>query len=133
MTDLSHYYDLFLAGMTALAVVVFIALFFVRAGYGMLRDGKWGPKIDNRLGWIAMEAPVFIAMCILCLCSPRRGDAVCLVFFGLFQLHYLNRAFVYPLLLKGRSTMPLGIVLMGVTFNVLNALMQGGWMETLLL
>ena len=127
MTDLSHYYDLFLAGMTALAVVVFIALFFVRAGYGMLRDGKWGPKIDNRLGWIAMEAPVFIAMCILCLCSPRRGDAVCLVFFGLFQLHYLNRAFVYPLLLKGRSTMPLGIVLMGVTFNVLNALMQGGW------
>ena len=113
--------------MTALAVVVFIALFFVRAGYGMLRDGKWGPKIDNRLGWIAMEAPVFIAMCILCLCSPRRGDAVCLVFFGLFQLHYLNRAFVYPLLLKGRSTMPLGIVLMGVTFNVLNALMQGGW------
>ena len=66
-------------------------------------------------------------MCILCLCSPRRGDAVCLVFFGLFQLHYLNRAFVYPLLLKGRSTMPLGIVLMGVTFNVLNALMQGGW------
>ena len=127
MTDLSHYYDLFLAGMTALAVVVFIALFFVRAGYGMLRDGKWGPKIDNRLGWIAMEAPVFIAMCILCLCSPRRGDAVCLVFFGLFQLHYQNRAFVYPLLLKGRSTMPLGIVLMGVTFNVLNALMQGGW------
>ena len=127
MTDLSHYYDLFLAGMTALAVVVFIALFFVRAGYGMLRDAKWGPKIDNRLGWIAMEAPVFIAMCILCLCSPRRGDAVCLVFFGLFQLHYLNRAFVYPLLLKGRSTMPLGIVLMGVTFNVLNALMQGGW------
>ena len=56
MTDLSHYYDLFLAGMTALAVVVFIALFFVRAGYGMLRDGTWGPKIDNRLGWIAMEA-----------------------------------------------------------------------------
>ena len=50
MTDLSHYYDLFLAGMTALAVVVFIALFFVRAGDGMLRDGKWGPKIDNRLG-----------------------------------------------------------------------------------
>ena len=50
MTDLSHYYDLFLAGMTALAVVVFIALFFVRAGYGMLRDGKWGPKIDNRPG-----------------------------------------------------------------------------------
>lgn len=127
MSELLRYYDSFLIFMTGLAVVVFIALYFVRAGYGMLRDGRWGPQIDNRLGWIAMEAPVFIAMCILCLCSPRRADPMCLILFGLFQLHYLNRAFIYPFLLKGRSTMPLGIVLMGATFNLLNAVMQGGW------
>ena len=120
-------FRIFLLVMLICAAIVFICLYFVRAGYGMLRDGKWGPQINNKLGWVLMEAPVFIVMCILCLCSPRRDDAVCLVFFGLFQLHYLNRSFIYPLLLKGHSTMPIGIIIMGVVFNILNACMQGGW------
>ncbi len=122
-----HAFNLFLYGMIGLAAVVFVALYFVDAGYGMLRDGRWGVKINNRVGWLLMEAPVFVLMLGLCLCSPRRFDPVCLVLFGLFQLHYLNRAFIYPFLLKGRSPMPLGIVLMGMTFNILNASMQGGW------
>lgn len=117
----------FLWGMVALAAVVFVALYFVKAGYGILRDGKWGPKISNKLGWVLMEVPVFVAMWFFWYFSDRRTDTVCLIFFALFQLHYLNRAFIYPLLLKGKSLMPLGIVLMGVVFNLLNACMQGGW------
>ena len=126
MIDLSTF-RIFLIIMAVMAVIVFVALHFVRAGYGMLRDGRWGPQIGNRTGWILMEAPVFIAMLVLCLGSARRTDAVCLVFFGLFELHYLQRSFIYPLLIKGHSTMPLGIITMGVVFNVLNACMQGGW------
>ena len=120
-------YEWFLWGMAALAVVVFVALYHVKAGYGLLRDGRWGPKIGNRLGWFLMESPVFIAMCLFWFCSSRRFEATPLVFFGLFQLHYLNRAFIYPLLLKGQSKMPLGIIVMGVVFNLLNACMQGCW------
>jgi len=66
-------------------------------------------------------------MCLFWFCSSRRFEATPLVFFGLFQLHYLNRAFIYPLLLKGQSKMPLGIIVMGVVFNLLNACMQGCW------
>lgn len=51
--------------MLICAIVVFISLYFVRAGYGMLRDGKWGPQINNKLGWILMEAP----FSSLCACS----------------------------------------------------------------
>ena len=94
-------FHIFLWVMLVCAIIVFISLYFVRAGYGMLRDGKWGPQINNKLGWILMEAPVFIVMCVLCLCSPRRDDAVCLVFFGLFQLHYLNRSFILPVPAQG--------------------------------
>ena len=53
-------YNGFLWGMTALAVVVFFALYHVRAGYGLLRDGHWGPQIGNRRGWFLMESPVFL-------------------------------------------------------------------------
>ena len=120
-------FELFLWIMIALAAIVFVALYFVRAGYGILRDGRWGPKIDNRVGWILMEAPVFVAMTLLWWFSDRRTDTVRLVFFALFQLHYLNRAFIYPLLIRTPSPMPLGIITMGAVFNVLNACMQGGW------
>ena len=45
----------------------------------------------------------------------------------MFELHYIQRSFVFPFRMRGNSVMPLSIVVMGVVFNVLNALMQGGW------
>lgn len=113
--------------MTGIAVVVFVSLFFVDAGYGKFYDKKWGPAINNKLGWVLMEAPVFFAMLVLWLCSDRRDDLVRMAFLFLFELHYIQRSFVFPFRLRGNSVMPLSIILMGVTFNVLNALMQGGW------
>ena len=55
-------FHIFLAVMTGIAVIVFVALYFVKAGYGMFFDAKWGRPINNRIGWVLMEAPVFIAM-----------------------------------------------------------------------
>ena len=120
-------FDIFLWTMTALAIVVFIALHYVEAGYGYLFNPKFGPAVSSRTGWMVMEAPVFIVMIILWLASERAFDAAPLVLFALFECHYLQRAFIFPLLLRGQSKMPLGIILMGAFFNVLNALMQGGW------
>lgn len=113
--------------MTIAAAIVFFALYFIDAGYGMMYTKRWGPAIDNRLGWVIMESPVFFAMCLLWWCSDRRADTVPLIFFILFQLHYFQRSFIFPLLIKGKSKMPLTIILSGITFNLLNALMQGGW------
>ena len=120
-------FNCFLLAMTILAVVVFISLFFVDAGYGKFYTKKWGPAVGNRLGWILMESPVFIAMLCFCLFSDRKDDIVRLVIFLIFQLHYFQRAFVFPFLIRGNSKMPLSIILMGVVFNTLNACMQGGW------
>lgn len=112
--------------MSAVAFFVFVALYFVRAGYGIFRTPQWGPSVPNRVGWVLMEAPVFIVMFVL---WARSGAGFALpqyVFFLLFQLHYLQRSFVFPLLLKGKSRMPVSILLMGVVFNVLNGVMQAG-------
>ncbi len=118
---------IFLAVMAAAAAVVFVALFFVNAGYGKFYTPKWGPSVDNRLGWVLMEAPVFFAMLLLWWLSGRRADPVRLVFLILFEIHYFHRSFIFPLKIRGRSRMPLSIILMGALFNTLNALMQGGW------
>lgn len=113
--------------MTILAMVIHVALYFISAGYGILRTERWGPTIGNRFGWIVMEAPVFVGMALLWWFSDRAWQAVPFCFFVLFQLHYFQRSFIFPFLMKGNGRMPLSIVLMAVLFNSLNALMQGGW------
>ena len=122
-----HTFQLFLIVMALIAVVVFISLFFVDAGYGKFYQPKWGPSVSNRLGWILMEAPVFIAMLLLWWFSDRKSDPVRLIFLLLFELHYFHRSFIFPLQIRGSSRMPLSIILMGAVFNTLNAFMQGGW------
>ncbi|MCL1969045.1 MAG: DUF1295 domain-containing protein [Bacteroidetes bacterium] len=113
--------------MIAIAVVTFITLFFVEAGYGMLRSEKWGKTINNKWAWFFMEFPIFIAMIILWLCSPNRWHVVPIVFLLIFQSHYLQRALIFPFLIKGKSKMPIGIMCMGIAFNILNSMMQGYW------
>ena len=113
--------------MSAIAAAVFVALFFVDAGYGKFYQPKWGPSVDNHLGWFLMEVPVFIAMLVLWWLSPMRSDSTRVVFLLLFELHYFHRSFIFPLRLRGHSRMPLSIILMGALFNTLNAFMQGGW------
>jgi 3-oxo-5-alpha-steroid 4-dehydrogenase 1 len=117
----------FLGVMAATAVIVFVALHYVEAGYGMMYTRRWGPAINNRIGWVVMEAPVFLVMLLLWWCSSRRFETAPLVMFLLFQLHYFQRSFIFPLLIKSKGRMPLSIITMGVLFNVLNAFMQGGW------
>lgn len=45
--------------------------------------------------------------------------------FLLFELHYFQRSFIFPMLMKGKSRMPIAIMLMGITFNVINGLLIG--------
>ena len=58
---------------------------------------------------------------------PRQWDTVPLIFFLLFELHYFQRAFIFPFLLKGKSKMPLSIMAMGILFNTINGYIQGEW------
>lgn len=113
--------------MSVLAGVVFISLHKVEAGYGIMYTRKWGPSVNNRIGWIMMEAPAFIAMLWLWILSPRAVETVPVVFASLFLFHYFQRSFIFPLLIKGHSRMPLAIIAMGIVFNTINAYMIAGW------
>lgn len=120
-------YNYVIYTMGALAAIVFFALLRMTAGYGMMYSPKWGPAVSNRLGWVLMESPVFIAMALFWAFSPRRTELAPAVMASLFMLHYFQRSFIFPLLIRGKSKMPLAIVLMGVVFNLINAYMIGGW------
>jgi len=113
--------------MIGIAVVVFIALYYVNAGYGMFNTSRWGKTLNNRLGWMVMEAPVFVMLVALWGFSDRKTQLVPTLFIGLMLIHYFHRAFVFPFLFKTKSRMPVAIVAMAFLFNVMNGLIQGGW------
>ena len=113
--------------MAVMAVMVFIALHRLTAGYGMMYNSKWGPSIGNRAGWIIMESPAFIAMLLFWLLSPRRLEPALIVMTSIFLIHYFQRSFIFPFLIRGKNKMPWAIILMGAVFNVINTYMIGGW------
>lgn len=114
--------------MAFLAVIVFIALHKVEAAYGMTYSRKWGPSVNNKIGWICMETPAFICMVLIWAFSPRKGELAPAVMASLFLLHYFQRSFIFPLLMRGKSRMPWAIAGMGIIFNTINAYMIGGWL-----
>ena len=80
-------FEFLLLAMSALAVIVFVALYYVRAGYGMFHTPKWGLSVNNKLGWVLMEAPVFLVMLYLWWNSSVRFDAAPFLFFARYSGH----------------------------------------------
>ena len=68
-----HTYYILMLCMAILAVAVFIALFFFKAGYGYLSGSNWGPKISNRAAWVIMECPAFLFMLLYTLRHAVSG------------------------------------------------------------
>jgi 3-oxo-5-alpha-steroid 4-dehydrogenase 1 len=120
-----------LIGWFLLAVVVFVALLLVAAPYGRHFRSGWGPTINNKLGWLIMEAaaPLAFAVCFALGSNPTTVTA--LVFLGLWEAHYIHRAFIYPLNLRSKGEgMPLSIVGFGILFNMVNGYLNGRYIFT---
>lgn len=126
MTKLQLFHA-FLLLMLILAAVVFRALTIAPAGYGQYTSRRWGRTVNNRAGWVIMELPVVILFLVYWLASERTFETTPLVFFVLFNLHYCQRTFVFPLLIRGHDVMPWSIIGFGMVFNAANAFMQGTW------
>ncbi len=127
--EVAHFNN-FLFIMALIGLVVFVALYFVDAGYGKMRTEKWGPAINNKIGWFLMEAPVFIVVLYLWLVSPYQETRMMpfVAFLIIFEFHYFQRSFVFPFLLKGDSKMPIIIMFLSVVWNVINGYAQGWWL-----
>ena len=51
----SEYFTVFLIVMSVIAAIVFVALYFVDAGYGLFFDRKWGTPVPNKVAWMCMD------------------------------------------------------------------------------
>jgi protein-S-isoprenylcysteine O-methyltransferase Ste14 len=108
-----------------LAPIILISLLFTTAPYGRFGRKGWGPEIDATAGWVAMELPAVLVVggCFL---SSSRWDAASVLFVALWELHYVQRALVFPFLRRGGAkTMPFAVAAMAVAFNGMNGYLNG--------
>ncbi len=122
---------LILAGILV-AITVFVVLFFVSAPYGRHARTGFGPLVPNHYGWFIMEAPASILFAIFFITGRAPKNLPILLFFTLWELHYIHRAFIYPWTIRdGHKKMPLAVMLLGFGFNVGNSYANGHYLFTL--
>ncbi|MBI4977988.1 MAG: DUF1295 domain-containing protein [Spirochaetes bacterium] len=119
-------YNIAVLAFTAAGVLILIALFFIPAPYGRHLKKSFGFAVNNRTGWLLMEAPASILFIVFLFWGNQHIGIVTVVFLLIWQAHYLYRSFIYPFRLIPRP-MPLAVAFMGLFFNIMNTYLQGRW------
>lgn len=116
----------------ALAALTFVSLFFISAPYGRHARKGWGPDIGQRAGWILMELPAVVLWLAIYFAGANALEVAPLALMALWQLHYVNRTFVFPFRIQATGkTTPISIVATAIVFNSLNAYVNARWISEL--
>jgi 3-oxo-5-alpha-steroid 4-dehydrogenase 1 len=119
-------FHLFLVLWIGIAAVIFFVLLRVPAPYGRTARLGWGPLISSQLGWIVMESAAVFTFLFIFLFCYKRLNAVSCAFLFLWELHYLNRAYIFPVRMKsGQRRIAVSVVGMALVFNAVNGWTNG--------
>lgn len=124
-------FNFILIFFTIVGIAMFFLLFFVTAPYGQHIRDKWGPNINNKLGWFIMEVPTVIIYLVFYLIGDRKTDFISILFLLIWMVHYGQRTFIFPLLIRAKQPMPITIISFGLMFNGINTYLQARWLYTL--
>lgn len=123
------FYQILLITSFVVAVGVFFALFFVSAPYGRHTRTGWGPGIPSWLGWLLMESVSVIVFLVMFIIGDAPRTATAIAFLLMWEAHYVQRAFIYPFLMRDRQKkMPIAIPIMAAAFNLSNGYINGRYL-----
>jgi hypothetical protein len=123
-------YDILIRVTFAIAAVMFMSLFFVQAPYGRYARAGFGPQIGSRTAWVIQELPSVLSFAIFFFLGENALSPVPLVLFAMWQIHYLQRTFVFPFLLRGnKKNATITVVGLAILFTSLNGYLNGRWLS----
>ncbi|MEL7481123.1 MAG: DUF1295 domain-containing protein [Pseudomonadota bacterium] len=121
-------YESVCLGLVVSGVLIFVSLFFTTAPYGRYDRKGWGPEIDERLVWMAMEivSPLaFLALFWTSFGEGRAPGTANLILMAMFCGHYAYRALIYPFRIRGPGKKPVATGAMAILFNTFNGSVNG--------
>ena len=128
-------YDTVLAVAFGLVAFVVLAAPFVQSPYGRFASKRFGVNLDPRLGWFLMELPATVSFLYFFFAQgERRSEVVSIIFLMIWLVHYGNRGFAFPLLMrvpKGQtSSFSITVVVMGWVVTSLHGYLNAAFITS---
>jgi 3-oxo-5-alpha-steroid 4-dehydrogenase 1 len=127
-------YDTALAIGFAIVAVIAVAALFIQTPYGRFADDKYGISLDPRLGWFLMELPSMVVFLYFYSKGPNAVAPFPLFVLFVWVVHYANRGFLMPALMRvplgQRSSFSLFVVAIGWLVTSLHGYLNGSWAST---
>jgi len=122
-------YRILLVALFAFAAIVYFSLLLIPAPYGRhLRKG-WGYTVKAKHGWLIMEFPAFSVIIILFFLGNKRASIVAITFLLMWTVHYFQRTFIFPFLMKGGDKkFPVILIVFALGFNIVNGYVNGKYL-----
>ncbi len=109
-------------GVIGVGVLTFGLLFFVAAPYGRHGRPGWGPTMPTRWAWIVMESPAVLLFGWIYAQGQHRMAPAPLILLILWQVHYVNRTFIYPFRIQsGDKRTPVLVAALAFVFQLINS------------
>jgi 3-oxo-5-alpha-steroid 4-dehydrogenase 1 len=125
-------YDTILLVALLLPPVTVLASRFLNAPYGKYGESwPWG-KLSGRLGWFLMELPATLVFWPAFLTGPRACELVPALIAGIWGVHYFNRGFLFPLMMRvprGSRTFGIFLVAFGMMVTTLHGYLSGYYLS----
>jgi len=125
-------YDTILLVALLMPLLTVLALRFLNAPYGRFGDTWPWAKLDARLGWLLMELPATLVFWPSFLSGPRAAAMVPTAIAGIWGLHYLNRGFLFPLMMRvprGSRTFSVVLVAFGMIVTSIHGYLSGFYLS----
>lgn len=115
-------------GATIVTILTVVRLYFKPAPYGKFTPtgGVFSAyKINSKLAWLLQECPAFFITFHIMVLKWSILSPISLLGLGLFSLHYFNRSFVFPFLIKSTRDTPIETCISAFAFCCFN-----GWIQS---
>lgn len=116
-------YQLILKLAFVYVALIVIGGLIVKAPYGRFASNQFGFNLPPRLGWFLMELPATLSFLFFYFQGQHRFETVPLLFLGVWLMHYGNRGFIFPFLIRAAK---------GATSSFSVTVVVAGWLVTTL-
>jgi 3-oxo-5-alpha-steroid 4-dehydrogenase 1 len=128
-------YDTVLAIGFGYALFVVIGGFFGSASYGVFASKKLRFNFDPRWGWFLMELPATLSFFYFYSQGQNRAEAVPLFFLFVWTVHYANRGYIFPLLMRvvkgAKGDFHISVVVLGILVTTMHGYLNAKFIADL--
>lgn len=123
-------FSLLLALEFAISLPMAWGLWYFSAPYGRYFHQARGPQLNAKISWFLMEVAAIISFDVTYFAGERAWNPISLIFFTLWQIHYVDRSIIYPWRLPATSKrLPIAVLLPGLFFNLGNGYLNARFLS----